>query len=86
VTAVKRGGKWHVIEYNIRIGVTSGPMILRMLKNPAEVVLRTARNEKLKLEFNEGTELRLLPDAGGLRISVYAGARTAAASGSEWQI
>jgi phosphoribosylamine-glycine ligase len=45
--------RWHVIEYNIRIGVTSGPMILRMLKNPAEVVLRTARNEKLKLEFND---------------------------------
>ncbi|HEY1718128.1 MAG TPA: phosphoribosylglycinamide synthetase C domain-containing protein [Verrucomicrobiae bacterium] len=45
--------KWHVIEYNVRIGVTSGPMILRMLKNPAEIVLATARNEKLKLEFNE---------------------------------
>jgi phosphoribosylamine-glycine ligase len=45
--------KWHVIEYNIRIGVTSGPMILRMLKNPAEAVLATARNEKLKLEFND---------------------------------
>jgi phosphoribosylamine-glycine ligase len=53
VTAIKRGGKWHVIEYNIRIGVTSGPMILRMLKNPGNVVLRTARNEKLKLQFNE---------------------------------
>ena len=49
VTAIKRGGQWHVIEYNIRIGVTSGPMILRMLKKPAEIVLRTARNEKLKL-------------------------------------
>jgi phosphoribosylamine---glycine ligase len=45
--------KWHVIEYNIRIGVTSGPMILRMLKNPAETVLRTARNQKLDLQFNE---------------------------------
>jgi phosphoribosylamine-glycine ligase len=45
--------QWHVIEYNIRIGVTSGPMILRMLKNPAETVLATARNEKLKLEFND---------------------------------
>ncbi|MGD0253578.1 MAG: phosphoribosylglycinamide synthetase C domain-containing protein [Verrucomicrobiota bacterium] len=53
VTAVKRGGRWHVIEYNIRIGVTSGPMILRTLKNPAEAVLRTARNEKLDLQFNE---------------------------------
>jgi len=46
-------GKWHVIEYNIRIGVTSGPMILRMLKNPAEILLQTARNEKLKLQFND---------------------------------
>jgi phosphoribosylamine-glycine ligase len=45
--------KWHVIEYNIRIGVTSGPMILRMLKNPAEIVLRTAQNKKLDLQFNE---------------------------------
>jgi len=45
--------RWHVIEYNIRIGITSGPMILRMLKNPADVVLRTARNRKLNLEFNE---------------------------------
>ena len=53
VTAIKRGGKWLVIEYNIRIGVTSGPMILRMLKNPAAVVLATARNEKLKLKFND---------------------------------
>jgi len=53
VTAIKRGGRWHVIEYNVRIGVTSGPMILRMLKNPAEVVLAAARNKKLKLEFND---------------------------------
>ena len=28
-------------------------MILRMLKNPVEIVLATARNEKLKLEFND---------------------------------
>lgn len=54
VTAIKRDGRWHVIEYNIRIGVTSGPMILRMLKNPAEIILQTARNEKLKPEFNDG--------------------------------
>ena len=46
-------GQWHVIEYNIRIGVTSGPMILRILKNPAEIVLRTTRNEKLNLQFND---------------------------------
>jgi phosphoribosylamine---glycine ligase len=53
VTAVRRGGKWHVIEYNIRIGVTSGPMILRMLKNPAEIVLRTALNKKLDPQFKD---------------------------------
>ncbi|HEY4417226.1 MAG TPA: phosphoribosylglycinamide synthetase C domain-containing protein [Verrucomicrobiae bacterium] len=52
VTAIKRNGKWHVIEYNIRIGVTSGPMILRMLKKPVETILATTRNEKLKLAFN----------------------------------
>ena len=51
VTAIRRGGRWHVIEYNIRIGVTSGPMILRMLNHPAEMVRRTARNEKLDLQF-----------------------------------
>jgi len=56
VTAIKRGGKWHVIEYNIRIGVTSGPMILRMLKNSIETVLRTTRNQKLDPQF--GTELK----------------------------
>ncbi|MDB6112320.1 MAG: Phosphoribosylamine--glycine ligase [Pedosphaera sp.] len=54
VTAIRRGAKWHVIEYNIRIGVTSGAMILRMLANPTETVLRTARNEKLDLRFNSG--------------------------------
>ena len=53
VTAIKVARGWHVIEYNIRIGVTSGPMILRMLKNPLEIVLRTARNEKLKPGFRE---------------------------------
>jgi phosphoribosylamine-glycine ligase len=53
VTAIRHKGKWHVIEYNIRIGVTSGPMILRMLKNPVEVVMRTARNQKLELKFKD---------------------------------
>lgn len=52
-TAVRRGGEWFPIEYNIRIGVTSGPMILRMLKHPMEIVLNTARNKKLNVEFRE---------------------------------
>ena len=54
VTAIKRGGKWKVIEYNIRIGVTSGPMILRMLKNPSGSHLKSSRGmKKLKLSFND---------------------------------
>jgi phosphoribosylamine-glycine ligase len=54
VTAVKRDGRWQVVEYNIRLGVTSGPLILRALRNPAEIVHRTARNQKLKPEFIQG--------------------------------
>jgi phosphoribosylamine---glycine ligase len=47
VTAVKRRTGWCVIEYNIRIGVTSGAMILRLLENPLETLLATTRNMKL---------------------------------------
>jgi phosphoribosylamine---glycine ligase len=54
VTAVQREGKWHVIEYNIRIGVTSGAMLLRMLADPLEVLLTTARNEPLMVSFVAG--------------------------------
>ena len=54
VTAVKRDRRWHVIEYNIRIGVTSGAMILRMLKQPLETLLRVARNQSLDLRFRPG--------------------------------
>jgi phosphoribosylamine-glycine ligase len=53
VTAIKRDGKWRVIEYNIRVGVTSGPMILRMLKNPVETLVRASRNQKLEPQFNK---------------------------------
>ncbi len=74
--------KWHVIEYNIRIGVTSGPMILRMLKNPLETVWRTTRNEKLEPQFKRQAELWLLTDPGWLRISVHPGPQPASAVGS----
>lgn len=51
VTAVQRRGQWCVIEYNIRIGVTSGAMILRLLKNPRETLRATTRNEPLQPQF-----------------------------------
>jgi phosphoribosylamine-glycine ligase len=56
VTAVRRRDKWHVIEYNIRIGVTSGAMLLRMLSDSPETLLRTARNQPLDLRFVEGLQ------------------------------
>jgi phosphoribosylamine-glycine ligase len=55
VTAVRRKGQWQVIEYNVRIGVTSGAMILRMLKNPLKTLLEVARNERIdRVEFRTG--------------------------------
>jgi phosphoribosylamine-glycine ligase len=54
VTAARHRGKWHVLEYNIRIGVTSGAMLLRMLVNPTETLLRVARNQMLQPRFKRG--------------------------------
>ncbi len=51
VTAVFQRNRWRVIEYNIRIGVTSGAMLLRLLRNPLEALQRTAANQKLDLRF-----------------------------------
>ncbi|MGH7453974.1 MAG: phosphoribosylamine--glycine ligase, partial [bacterium] len=53
VTAAKRDGKWHVLEYNVRMGVTSTQMILRLLKNPLEVIYNTAQNEKVAPQFRD---------------------------------
>lgn len=50
-TAVQRDGKWHVIEYNVRTGVTTGPALWRMLRNPLQTVSAVARNEKTTIEF-----------------------------------
>ena len=72
VTAARHRGHWHVLEYNIRIGVTSGAMLLRMLANPTETLLRTGRNQKLQPQFKRGNEIRLLHHAGRLRLSLCA--------------
>jgi phosphoribosylamine-glycine ligase len=47
VTAIHHGGRWQVLEYNVRLGVTSGPLIARMLANPLDTFRRCARNEPL---------------------------------------
>jgi phosphoribosylamine-glycine ligase len=54
VTAIRSKAKWHVIEYNIRIGVTSGAMLLRLLANPIETLLATAQNKSLAPRFVSG--------------------------------
>lgn len=56
VTAARQEDRWTVLEYNIRIGVTSGAMLLRQLENPLEVLLRTARNQPLAPVFHPGRE------------------------------
>lgn len=53
VTAAKHEGRWHVLEYNVRMGVTSTQMILRLLKNPFEVIYQAARDEKLSPQFHD---------------------------------
>ena len=47
VSAVKKNKRWHVIEYNVRIGVTINAFILQMLKNPAEVIIAVASGRKI---------------------------------------
>ncbi len=54
VTAIQYRGRWHVIEYNVRLGVTSGGLILRLLANPLEVLRGTALNQRLQVRFRPG--------------------------------
>lgn len=54
VTAIQHRGRWHVLEYNVRLGVTSGPMILRLLANPLETLLACARNQPLQPRWRDG--------------------------------
>lgn len=53
VTAIKQKGRWHAIEYNIRLGVTSGNMILRLLRDPLETLCQVVRNQKLDVKFRD---------------------------------
>lgn len=54
VTAMRHRGRWHVLEYNVRLGVTSGPLILRLLSNPIEVLQGTALNQPIRPRFRPG--------------------------------
>ena len=52
VTAIQKDGQWHVIEYNTRLGVTTGAIILRMLANPVEALGDVAHNRPLQLRWH----------------------------------
>jgi phosphoribosylamine-glycine ligase len=52
VTAIFHDSRWHVLEYNVRLGVTSGPMILRLLANPVETLKACAQNLPLQPRWN----------------------------------
>ena len=45
VTAIMREDRWHVIEYNCRLGVTCGTMIMTMLDNPEMLFTALAGGE-----------------------------------------
>ena len=52
VTAIRKDGTWHAIEYNIRLGVTTTALLLRMLKNPVKVLLKVVGNQNPVPEWN----------------------------------
>lgn len=54
VTAALRDGTWHVLEYNIRLGVTCAPMVLRLLRDPVAVLWDVVRNRKPDIHFRPG--------------------------------
>jgi phosphoribosylamine-glycine ligase len=51
VTAIRKNNRWHVLEYNVRLGVTSGPMILRILQDPMQCLLAAASNKTPETRF-----------------------------------
>ena len=63
VTAIKNNGKWHAIEYNVRLGVTTAALMLRMLESPLEnltdVVLNKLPSVKWKKNHDYGCTLTL---------------------------
>ncbi|MBF0349469.1 MAG: phosphoribosylamine--glycine ligase [SAR324 cluster bacterium] len=52
VTAIRYQEQWHAIEYNVRLGVTSGALFLSMLENSLEVVLDIMRATPPKFHWN----------------------------------
>jgi phosphoribosylamine--glycine ligase len=52
VTAILKNNIWSVIEYNSRLGVTCGPMIMRMLNNPLDMLRAVIDGSNFAPDFN----------------------------------
>lgn len=52
VTAVHHRGRWWVVEYNVRLGITCAPLILRLLRNPLDTISRVAADAPAAPEFD----------------------------------
>ncbi len=52
VTAIRKEGVWYAIEYNIRLGVTTTAILLRMIKNPVKSLIQVVQNKTPHLEWN----------------------------------
>ncbi len=53
VTAMLSDRGWVALEYNVRLGVTCGPVIMRLLRNAAATLRQVALNESIKPEFHD---------------------------------
>ncbi len=54
VTAIQKGGTWHAIEYNVRLGVTTAALLLRMLENPLDALIDVVRDRVPRLRWHPG--------------------------------
>ncbi|TDI89354.1 MAG: phosphoribosylamine--glycine ligase [Caldithrix sp.] len=53
VTAIWRDKQWSVLEYNVRIGVTCGPIILEMLQDPLKVLFDVGQDQITEIRFKD---------------------------------
>lgn len=53
VTAIRQDNRWFVLEYNVRIGVTCGPIIMQMLQEPLQALCEVASDHKPNIEFHD---------------------------------
>ena len=56
VTAMRQQDRWVPIEYNVRMGVTSGALWLRMLKNPGKTLCSVADNCAVKTKWRDSIQ------------------------------